>query len=76
VQNRPTVSFAVKETQKTTLHFYKVLDQLVATLYRGTPRAGELKTIELSVTDLPSGTYFLRLEAGNEMKTQRLTVVQ
>ncbi|MFB6278432.1 MAG: T9SS type A sorting domain-containing protein [Salinibacter sp.] len=75
VQNRTTVSFAVKEGQKTTLHLYNVLGQRVATLYRGTPRAGELKTIELSVTDLPSGTYFLGLEAGTRTLTQRLTVV-
>jgi hypothetical protein len=76
VQNRATVSFAVKEAQTTTLRLYNVLGQQVATLYRGTPTAGEAQTVDLFTQGLSSGVYFLRLRAGERTKTQRVTVVR
>jgi CSLREA domain-containing protein len=76
VQSRATLSFAVKEKQETTLRLYNTLGQRVATLYRGTPTAGETQTIQLSATDLTSGTYFLRLQTGERTRTQRVTVVR
>jgi hypothetical protein len=76
VQSRATLSFAVKEKQETTLRLYNTLGQRVATLYRGTPTAGETQTIQLSATDLTSGTYFLRLHTGNRTRTQRVTIVR
>jgi 5-hydroxyisourate hydrolase-like protein (transthyretin family) len=76
VQSQATLSFAVKEKQKTTLRLYNTLGQRVATLYRGTPTAGETQTAQLSATDLTSGTYFLRLQTGDRTRTQRVTVVR
>ena len=76
VQSRSTLSFAVKEKQETTLRLYNTLGQRVATLYRGTPTAGETQTIQLSATDLTSGTYFVRLQTGDRTRTQRVTVVR
>ncbi len=76
VQNRATLSFAVKEAQETTIRLYNVLGQRVATLYRGTPAAEESKTVDLSASDLSSGVYFLRLQAGERTATQRVTVVR
>ena len=76
VQSRATLSFAVKEKQETTLRLYNTLGQRVATLYRGTPTAGETQTIQLSAADLTSGTYFLRLRTGERTQTQRITVVK
>jgi hypothetical protein len=32
--------------------------------------------MQVNVSDLPSGVYFLRLEAESQMKTQRMTVVR
>jgi predicted outer membrane repeat protein len=76
VRHRATLSFAVKETQKTTVRLYNVLGQQVATLYRGTPTAEETQTIDLSTADLSSGIYIMRLQAGERTKTRRLTVVK
>jgi hypothetical protein len=76
VQSRATLSFAVKEKQETTLRLYNTLGQRVATLYRGTPTAGETQTVQLSATDLTSGTYFLRLQTGERTRTQRVTIVR
>jgi hypothetical protein len=76
VQDQATLSFAVKKSVETTLRLYNVLGRRVATLYQGTPAAGESTTVELPAADLPSGTYFLRLEAGPRILTERLTVVR
>jgi predicted outer membrane repeat protein len=76
VRKRATLSFAVKEARQTTLTIYNVLGQQVDILYRGTPPAGNAQTVALSAADLPSGTYFLRLQAGGQTQTERLTVVR
>jgi hypothetical protein len=76
VQNRATLSFAVKEAQETTIRLYNVLGQEVATLYRGTPTAGESQRLDLSATGLSSGVYFLRLQAGGQTRTQKVTVMR
>ncbi len=76
VQSQATLSFAVKEKQETTLRLYNTLGQRVATLYRGSPTAGETQTVRLSATDLTSGTYFVRLQTGDRTRTQRVTVVR
>ncbi|MFO8098959.1 MAG: T9SS type A sorting domain-containing protein [Salinibacter sp.] len=75
VQTQATLAFAVKEKQETTLRLYNTLGQRVATLYRGTPTAGEEQTAALSASDLSSGTYFLRLQAGDRTETERITIV-
>jgi hypothetical protein len=76
VQNRATLSFAVKEAQETTIRLYNVLGQEVATLYRGTPAPEESQTVNLSASDLSSGVYFLRLQAGGQTRTQKVTVMR
>lgn len=76
VQDRATVSFAVKEREKATLTLYNVLGQKVRTLYEGTPAAEEVQNARLDVSDLSSGTYLLRLEAGDKVRSRRVSVVQ
>ena len=75
VRQRATVSFAVREKTETTMRLYNTLGQRVATVYRGTPPAGEQQTARLSASDLASGVYFLHLRAGDRTETQRITVV-
>jgi hypothetical protein len=71
-----TLSFAVKEGAKATVAVYNTLGQRVKTLYDGVPPAGENQRIRLDARDLSSGTYFIRLKAGDKTRTQRLTVVR
>jgi len=76
VQDRATVSFAVREEAEATISLYNTLGQAVRTVYRGTPGAGTGQTVEVSTTGLSSGVYFLRLRADGRSKTRRLTVVR
>ncbi len=76
VSGSATLSFAVKKQKETRITLYNTLGQQVATIYRGTPQAGERQTVQLDARALPSGTYFLRLQAGRQAKTERLTVVR
>lgn len=71
-----TLRFAVREQTEAKVTLYNTLGQRVRTLYRGTPTAGESQRIRLDATGLPSGVYLLRLRAGGQAKTRRLTVVR
>ncbi|PSQ81121.1 MAG: hypothetical protein BRD41_03510 [Bacteroidetes bacterium QS_1_63_11] len=71
-----TLSFAVKERAETTIMLYNTLGQRVATVYAGTPPAGEQQTTQFDATGLSSGTYFLRIRANGQTQVRRLTVVR
>lgn len=76
VSETATLSFAVKEETKATVAVYNTLGQRVKTLYNSAPTAGENQRLRLDASSLPSGTYFIRLEAAGKTRTQRLTVVR
>lgn len=73
---RATVSFAVRESQEATIALYNVLGQKVATLYRGTPAAAQTREVQINTAPLSSGLYIVRLQSGDQMRTERLTVVR
>ena len=75
-RNTATFSFAVKEQTETTIRLYNMLGQRVATVYKGTPTAGEEQTTRVDVSSLSSGAYFLRLRANGNMETRRVAVVR
>jgi hypothetical protein len=51
-----------------------VLERQVRTVVSGTQEGRHQRT--LVVGGLPSGVYFLRLRAGGETRTQKLTIVR
>ena len=55
---------------------YNTLGQKVSTLYRGTPPAEQTMEATVRTETLPSGTYFVRMQAADQTRTQRLTVVR
>jgi hypothetical protein len=73
VQQRATLRYAVPERQDVTIHLYDVLGRRVQTVVDG-GRDGR-HTTQLDVSRLASGVYFLRLTAGGQIRTQKLTVV-
>lgn len=68
-----TVRFAVPERQKVTLEMYDVLGRRVQTVVSGEQEGR--REVQVNVSDLPSGVYFLRLQAEGMVKTERMTVV-
>ena len=69
-----TLRYAAPKQTEVALRLYDVLGRRVQTLVAG-PSTGRAE-LQLDVSGLPSGTYFLQLQAGAEVKTQRLTVVR
>ena len=74
VRSRGTVSLHVRDEQPVTVALYDVLGRRVRTLVQG-PRRGRHE-VQLDVSDLSSGVYFLRLEAPGTVKTRRVTVMK
>ena len=73
-QQRATVHYALPEKQKASIRLYDVLGRQVQSVRTGA-EAGRHET-QLSVQDLASGVYVLRLRAGGNAQTRRLTVVK
>jgi hypothetical protein len=74
-RQQATVRFAVADRSKVTLRLYDVLGRQVETLRQAQMEAGR-KQIRFDVSDLSSGTYYLRLRSGNTTKTEKLSVVR
>ena len=73
-RRRATVRFAVPERQEVTVRLYDVLGRRVRTAVRRTAEGRQETTLD--VGDLSSGVYVLRLRAGGETRTRKLTVVR
>ena len=69
-----TVQFAVPGQQKVALKLYDVMGREGRTLVRG-PQEGRTE-MQVELSGLSSGIYFLRLQAGGTTKTQKMTVVR
>ncbi len=76
VRRRVSVHYAVPEGQDATLRLYDVLGRQVKTLPVSVGENGERRTIQLDLSDVASGAYFLRLRTETAVETRRVTVVQ
>ena len=73
-QQRATVRYALPEKQKASIRLYDVLGRRVRTVANSAQEGRHQRTLD--VGSLPSGVYFLRLRAGGETRTQKLTIVR
>ena len=73
-RSRATVRYAVEAPAEVDLALYDLLGRRVQTLVRQEQEGRHERRLDTS--RLPSGTYFLRLQAGGTVKTQKLTVVR
>jgi hypothetical protein len=76
VTDRATFSFALNEQNEAEVILYNLLGQRVRTLHRGPVSPHSEQVIELDARSLSSGTYVLRLEAGDRVQTRSVTVVR
>jgi len=74
VQEQARVRFAGPGRQKAALRLYDTLGRTVRTLTEG-PVNGH-QEIQVDLSGVPSGTYFLRLQAGDQTEMQQMTVVR
>jgi hypothetical protein len=73
-RSRATVRYAVEAPVEVDLALYDLLGRRVQTLVQQEQEGRHERRLDTS--RLPSGTYFLRLQAGGTVKTQKLTVVR
>lgn len=76
VSGAATLRFGVKKAQSVEVALYDVLGRRMQTLFQGRPEAGQMQRVRLRATDLPAGTYFLRLQARKKTRTRRITVMR
>jgi hypothetical protein len=75
VRGHATLRYAVPEAMDVEIAVYNVLGQRVVTLVEGRAEAGSVER-RLDTNRWPSGMYFVRMMAGGQVQTQRLTVVR
>ena len=70
-----TISYDIPENTHVRLTVYNVLGQLVVTLVNEEKSAGRFE-VNLDATNLSSGTYIYRLEAGNKTLIQSMSFIK
>ncbi|WP_176521779.1 LamG-like jellyroll fold domain-containing protein [Longimonas halophila] len=73
-RSQATVRYAVPERQAVEIALYDVLGRRVRTVTDGRAEGRTEQTMDVS--DLASGTYFLRMQTESHTETQRVTVVR
>ncbi len=72
---RTTLQYYLPQAGKISLKIYNLLGNPVATLTDGIQSAGS-KSVEWDASDVPSGVYLCRLQAGSFTQTQKLVLMK
>jgi hypothetical protein len=70
------LSFTVGATGYVTLMVFNGLGQEVGTLFRGLAEAGTYHRISFNAAQLPSGTYFAKLTAGDKTQIRKMLLMK
>ncbi|MFB6272222.1 MAG: FG-GAP-like repeat-containing protein [Salinibacter sp.] len=73
-RRQATLRYAIPERQEVTIHLYDVLGRRVKTIVDG--KLEGRQKMQVDVSRLASGVYFLRLMSEGETRTKKLTVVR
>lgn len=71
-----TVRFALPEAADVTVEIYDLLGRRVATLLNAAFLSAGPHDVRFEAAGLPSGTYLVRVEAGADVKTTRMTLTK
>jgi flagellar hook assembly protein FlgD len=69
------INYALPRDGNVTVRVYNVLGQQVATLVNGEQSAG-YKSVQFDATNLPSGVYLYRIQAGTFSATKKLLLMK
>jgi TRAP-type uncharacterized transport system substrate-binding protein len=75
MREQATLEYTLPEAGQVRLTIYDMLGRRVATLKKGSKKAGRHR-VSLERTDLSSGVYFGRLRVGDQTRTHKITVVR
>jgi fibronectin type 3 domain-containing protein len=75
MREQATLEYTLPEAGQVRLTIYDMLGRRVATLKKGSKKAGRYR-VSLERTDLSSGVYFGRLKVGDQTRTHKITVVR
>ena len=70
-----TMDLSLNESGHVSIHVYNVLGQVVSTLIDGYMDAG-YHTLTWNAKDVPSGMYLVKVQAGNNVETQKLMLLK
>ena len=70
-----TIRFSVPKTEQVSLVVYNSLGQEVKTLVSGVKGQGSYE-VDFNASNLPSGMYLYRLQAGNYTETKRMSFLK
>ncbi len=73
--SRTTINYDIPSHSNISLEIYNPLGQRVQTLFEGEKQAGT-HSVTLTAGDLPSGLYFVRLEASDQLTTQKIMLIK
>ena len=69
------MDLSLNESGHVSIHVYNVLGQVVSTLIDGYMDAG-YHTLTWNAKDVPSGMYLVKVQAGNNVETQKLMLLK
>jgi hypothetical protein len=70
-----SIEYAVPQSGQVTLEVFNMMGQKVATLVNQTLAAGQ-HVATFDASNLSSGTYMYRLQAGNQVQTRKMTLIK
>lgn len=71
-----SVELSVSKSQYVTAAVYNAIGQEVASVYSGFLAAGNMETVRIDGSSLPSGSYFVRVKGEDFVSTQTVTVTR
>ena len=70
-----TIEYDVLETQHIQISVWDLAGQMISTLVDGTQSAGKYE-VSFVATDLPSGTYFVRMESDSGIQSHQILLMK